>query len=68
MIASVRGIVTGAVRSVQSWLANNMWAALGAGVTALMSQATPDGGNALIAWETDGNPCAQCQDNEAGSP
>ena len=68
MTGSVRDTVTGVVRSVQAWLANNMWAALGAGVTGLLGLVSQGGGNALVNWENDGNPCAACQDNAAGSP
>ena len=44
MTGSVRGTVTGVVRSVQAWLANNMWAALGAGVTGLLGLVSQGGG------------------------
>lgn len=68
MISGVRGLLTGAVRSVRSWITDGMWGALGAGVLGLLSRATGGGGNALVNWVTDGDPCAACQDNEAGSP
>jgi hypothetical protein len=68
MVSGVRGLLTGAVRSVRSWVQDGMWAALGAGVKGLLSRIGLGGQTGLVNWVTDGNPCAMCQDNEAGSP
>lgn len=68
MVSGVRGLLTGAVRSVRSWVVDGMQAALGAGVKGLLSLVGQGGQTGLLNWVTDGAPCAACSDNEAGSP
>lgn len=66
--SSVRDLLTGATRSVRSWLVDGLRSALGAGVLSLLSRIGQGGDTGMVNWVTDGNPCAGCQDNEAGSP
>ena len=63
MASAVRGVTTGAVRSLQAWLGDGIYASFGAGADGLFTQA-----QVQVYWATDGNPCPTCVENEAGSP
>jgi hypothetical protein len=69
MAGAVSDVTSGSQsRSLNSWLPDALWAAMGAGALALYSQASQGDSTVMTDWITDGNPCAACQDNEAGSP
>ena len=58
------------VRSVTAWGQWALWAAIGTAILSLYNRTgTADGSALLIDWICEGgNPCAQCLDNQAGSP
>jgi hypothetical protein len=71
MTAAATDAVTGTgSRSLDMWIGDAIQAAIGSGVQDLLSQVSQDDSDAMgmTIWQTDGLPCGECIDNEAGSP